>query len=78
MRTCKLCHKPIEHLHGNQEICNSCQPKAKVLTDPPVFYVQVPTDAFYEMKRNADIGKKINALKGEAKLKVLEILNKNN
>ena len=58
MRTCKVCKKPIEHLHGNSEKCIECQR----VTKKPVSTYHEPTmnmtiTEFRKLQRGYDMSK---------------------
>ena len=74
MRTCRVCHKPIEHLNGNQEICDSCQPKGKVNIKRKEPVVPVKISDFSRLERQAKLGSKIERLPDDLKAKVFEML----
>lgn len=73
MRTCKVCHTPIEHTNGNRETCFACEPKnrKRIPTDSQIL---ISVKDFTRLNRQAAIGAKIEKLNGAAKETVLALL----
>lgn len=75
MKRCAICNTPIEHLHGNSAYCMKHRPEKPVkkhkLSEERI---DMSIPAYNELKRQAEVGEKIEQLPPDVKQIVLNIL----